>query len=155
MTGCSLKVSGLYEHHDDGEKAAGILRDRGCTPVTVRPLSEANLSLLPAGDQEGRKKMIVTVAAAPIGFVVGACLGLPVATIGGVFWAVPVGLVCGILGAVLALALADRPLKRHRQYRAQGGVMVTASCAPEAREQVLGAFHETHAAEVDITTVSG
>ncbi|MBI4907472.1 MAG: hypothetical protein HY820_27855 [Acidobacteria bacterium] len=156
MTTTMLEVSGLYEHSGDGEKVAQTLRERGYGPVTVFPLTKERISRLPAGDQETARRMVGGVLAAPIGFVAAAvAVAVPAALVGGPLLAAPVALLFGVMGAVAGLVFANRTPKRYRHYQEEGGVIVTAACVEGGREEVVKAFHESQAVEVDITTAGG
>ena len=156
MTTTVMEVSGLYGHREDGERVAQTLRERGHGPVTVYPLTKERISRLPVGDEQTARQMAGSVLAAPIGFVAAAvAVAVPAGLVGGPLLAAPVGLLFGVMGAIIGLVWSNRPPAQYRQYQEQGGVIVTAACVPEGREEVVKTFHETQAVEVDITTTGG
>lgn len=148
MTTCVYDVMGLYEHRDDGEKAARKLRERGFSPVDVLPINEKTLGMLHAGERRGWKKILRTGLAVPAGFVLGALCATPAALIYGVVFAGPVAFVCGIIGIVLSVNYVNSPAKPHPH--SEEAVIVTTCCDPEAREEIVHTFQETRADEVDV-----
>lgn len=153
MATAVLEISGLYQKREEGERVACTLRDRGYSPVTVFPLTKDRIARMPADAREDQKRVAGAVLAPPLGFLALAiAVAVPVGLVGGPLFAAPAGLLAGIVGAVLGLLWSNQTPERYRKLEAGGGVVVTASCAPEVQEEVITAFHETQATEVEIIT---
>ncbi|MCC6393965.1 MAG: hypothetical protein IT167_25435 [Bryobacterales bacterium] len=148
MTTCVYDVMGLYEHRDEGEKAAQRLRERGFSPVDVLPINEKTLTMLHAGEKRSGGKLLLTALAVPAGFVLGALCATPAALVYGVVFAGPVAFVCGVIGIVLSVNYVNPPAKP--RPHSEEAVIVSTCCDPEAREEIVHTFEETRADEVDV-----
>jgi hypothetical protein len=148
MTAELLPVEGLYETRDDGERAARAVTEGGLGKATVRPLTEVNLALLPTSLDETQRRMVRSLLAIPVGFVVcappGVGIGLIIAPMVGVFG----GLLCGAVGAVIAFLLMDRAPERYRELAKHDGVLLTVSCERAACGEVVQILRDSHPAEL-------
>jgi hypothetical protein len=148
MTAELLPVEGLYETRDDGERAARAVTEGGLGNASVRPLAEVNLALLPTSLDETQRRMVRSLLAIPVGFVVCAPPGFAIGLILAPLVAVFGGLLCGAVGAVLAFLLMDRAPERYRELAQHDGVLLTVSCERAACGEVVQILRDSHPAEL-------
>jgi hypothetical protein len=150
MSDYTLEISGLYNHHEDGEKAAHVLQEKGYKHVDVLAARDSTLSLLHIGHHDHLKKFFLTLAAVPIGFVLGALCAIPVALVFGKLFAGPVAIVSGIIGIILATAYVRDHCTPACDHHSDDAVLVTTECDPKESKAIVTVLHDTKADEVDV-----
>ncbi len=148
MTAHLLPVEGLFEHREDGDRAATAVLSRGLGEVTVRPLSEVNLALLPTNPAEENRRFIRSLLAIPLGFLIMAPNGIPVYVLGGPVLGIFAALLLGAFGAVIAFLLMDRPPRQYVQLAKSDGVLVTVTCKQESCKDVVELLRDQHPADL-------
>lgn len=148
-----LVVSGFYDHQQDGEKAAQTLRESGWGRVDVFPANDSNLKALHIGRHGHAKRFFLTVAALPIGFVLGALWAIPTGLIVDKIFAGPIAVGLGVIGIAVATAYVrdhwTPPCDRHSDE----AVLVTTEVDYEKRKAVVADLRKTKPDEVDIEDV--
>ncbi|MBI4907471.1 MAG: hypothetical protein HY820_27850 [Acidobacteria bacterium] len=150
MSSYALEISGLYDHREEGEKAAQLLHEKGFDPIAVLPATDTTLNLLHIGHHGHVKKFFLTVAAYPVGFVLGALCATPVALLFGTVFAGPVAFVCGIVGIVLGTAYVRDHWTPPCDHHTAEAVVVTTECDPEVSRGIVETLEATKADEVDV-----
>lgn len=151
MSSYALEISGLYDHREEGEKAAQLLHDKGYNAVDVLPATDSTIHLLHIGHHGHVKKFFLTVAAFPVGFILGALSATPVALVLGTTFAAPVAVVWGIIGIALATAFVRDHWTPPCDHHTPEAVLVTTECEPEAGNTIIETLKQTQADEVDVS----
>lgn len=153
MSSHILVVSGFYDHQQDGEKAAQTLRENGWDHVDVFPANDSNLKALHIGRRGHVKRFSLTVAAFPVGFVLGALLAIPIALVFGKIFAGPVAIGLGIIGIALATAFVREHWTPPCDHHSDEAVLVTTEVSYEKGKAIVEAIQKTKPDEVDIEDI--
>jgi hypothetical protein len=148
-----LVVSGFYDHQQDGEKAAQTLRETGWDHVDVFPANDSNLRALHIGRHAHVKRFFLTVAACPIGFVLGALCAIPIAIIFGKIFTAPVAFGLGIIGVALATAFVRDHWTPPCDHHSDEAVLVTTEVSYEKGDAIVDVLRKTKPDEVDTEDV--
>jgi len=153
MSSHILVVSGLYDHQKDGEKAAQTLREHGWEHVDVFPANDSNLKVLHIGRHGHVKRFFLSVAAFPIGFVLGALCAIPIALIFGKVFAGPIAVGLGIIGIAVATAYVRDHWTPPCDHHSNEAVLVTTEVDHEKGKAIVADLKETKPDEVDVEDV--
>ena len=145
-----VEIAALYRNSDEGQKAAQALREQGCEEVDVFPVTEKTIPMLHTEERGRLRRICLTSAAVPAGFVAGGICASPIALIFGPLFTAPIAVVAGIAGAVLATDCAARRLKPQSKAHEGEGIIVRAECPRNEEAQVVAVFQKTHADDISI-----
>ncbi|MBL8178726.1 MAG: hypothetical protein JNK48_28890 [Bryobacterales bacterium] len=145
-----VEVAALYRNSDEGQKAAAALRESGCEEVDIFPVTEKTIPLLHAKERGRLRRFCLTSAAIPSGFLAGGICASPIALIFGVGFTVPIAVVAGIAGSVLATDYVRRLPARQPEAHEGEGVIVRAECPRDRKAGVVELFQKTHADDISI-----
>jgi hypothetical protein len=148
-----LAVSALYDHQQDGEKAAQLLRDNGWDHVDVFPANDSNLKVLHVGRQAHTKRFFLTVVAFPIGFLLGALTAIPTGLIVDKFFAGPVAVGLGLVGIAIATAFVRDHWTPPCDHHSNEAVLVITEVDHEKRKAIIDALRKTKPDEVDVEDI--
>ncbi len=151
MENTVLPVYGIFRGSEPAESAAKALRDKGFR-VDLALIAESNPAVFPVRSAEMNYQLLKSVAAEPVGLLVGASLGIVFGLlVMNALVGIMVTLVFAFAGAMAGLWVADRPPERYRRYVNEGGVMLTVRCEGEEQASVIGMLNNAHAVEVEAT----
>lgn len=145
-----VEVAALYRNPGDGEMAAQTLRQRGCPEVDVLPVNDKTIPLLHTEDRGRLRRICLTSAAIPGGFILGGICASPIALIFGPLFTAPVAVVAGIAGAVLTTDYAQRRCQPKVEAHEGEGVIVRAECPREQEAAVVEIMRQAHADDISI-----
>lgn len=145
-----VEVAALYKNPSDGEIAAQTLRGQGCQEVDVFPVTSKTIPLLHTNERGKLRRICLTAASIPGGFILGAICASPIALIFGPLFTGPVAVVAGIAGAVLTTDYAQRRCMPKVEAHEGEGVIVRAECPREQEATVVDIMRKAHADDISV-----
>lgn len=145
-----VEIAALYRNSDEGQKAAQALRDQGCEEVDVFPVTSKTIPMLHTEERGKLRRICLTLAAVPAGFVAGGICASPIALIFGPLFTSPIAAVAGFAGAALATDYTRRRLKPQPKAHEGEGIIVRAECPRDNEARVVEVFKKTHADDISV-----